>query len=219
MSPVLRLLIIDDQSLVCEGLKMLFETATSYRVVVINNADEAVLAARRERTDVVILDAALPDDQAFDEGHRLAAMQHAPKVIFLDEDVSQLRAHLAFEVPGSSYLVKSEPFGRVVDAVPRVVAGERVFCEAIQARIRDDSSYGLQLVPIDDDDDPLAALTRCELEVLRLLALGHSVRDCADQLKRASSTVDNHRSNIMKKLDLHKIAQLTRFAIHQGLID
>ena len=218
MPPALRLLIIDDQPLVCEGLKMLIETATSYRVVMIDNADEAVLATRRERADVVILDAALPDDQAFDEGHRLAAMRQAPRVIFLDQEVCQLRAHLALEVPGSSYLVKSEPFERVVDAVPRVVAGERVFCEAIQARIRDDSS-GLHLVPIDDEDDPLAALTHRELEVLRLLALGHSVRDCAGLLKRAPSTVDNHRSNIMKKLDLHKISQLTRFAMHTGLID
>jgi len=214
----LRLLIVDDQPIVRAGLKMLLEADALFRVTVTGESSEAVSIARKKKTDVVIIGAALPDDRAFVEAARLVAIQSPPKVIFLDERVHQLRAHLAIEVPGASYLIRTDSFHSLADAVKRVAAGERIFCDSIQSRIRH-GSRGLYLEPTDGGAELITRLTRCEIEVLRLLSLGNSVIECANVLRRSPSTVDNHRSNVMKKLDLHKISQLTRFAMHTGLID
>jgi DNA-binding NarL/FixJ family response regulator len=119
-------------------------------------------------------------------------------------------------MPAVSYLTRCSGIDVLIAAVYGAVRGERKFDPAIESRIvRTSQGWRLkqkQGLP------SVSQLTNRELEVMRLLAQGQSVRDCASKLNLAESTIDNHKSRLMRKLHVHKAAELTHVAIRDGLI-
>ncbi|MCA9235197.1 MAG: response regulator transcription factor [Planctomycetales bacterium] len=118
---------------------------------------------------------------------------------------------------GASYLTRTAGEEALTAAIATILnRDERVFDPAFTPRLRR-TPRGFELADLPTGS--LSMLTPRETEVMRLLSLGHSVADCAENLKLSTSTIDNHRSRLMKKLGLHKAALLTRRAIRDGLIE
>lgn len=138
-------------------------------------------------------------------------------LILLDDQVREGLLLKALETPRTSYLTRQAGVCAVQSAVVSVAATSgRVFDSQIEKRlVRTPAGYRLTRLP---NQESIASLTPRELDVLKLVALGHTVRDCARFLKVSTSTIDNHKARLMKKLNIHKVPKLTRLAIREGLI-
>lgn len=141
-------------------------------------------------------------------------VQHA---LLLDDRVREGLVAAILPFFQVSYLTRHLTSQFLGQAISRIVwQGERVFDPAIAPRVIR-SNRGWQLKQIEGQPS-VAALTSRELEILRLLARGQSVRDCARHLKLSESTIDNHKTRLMRKLHLHKAIELTHVAIREGII-
>ena len=148
------------------------------------------------------------------EAARLLCAEH---VLILDDRLHEGRLSAILTMPNVSYLTRQAGRDLLCAGVLQIArSGDRVFDPSVQGRIyRENGNLKLRQ-PVGQPS--LGLLTSRELQVMKLLAGGYSVRRCAERLKLAESTIDNHKSRLMKKLDIHKIVELTHVAIREGLI-
>lgn len=139
------------------------------------------------------------------------------QLIILDDRVREGLLLEVLNTPRCSYITRDWGFAAIHSTVITAVKNSRrVFDPLIEERlIRNRSGLALTSPP---DKCSIASLTPREIDVLKMVALGFSVRDCAEHLKVSSSTIDNHKARLMKKLNIHKVPKLTRLAIREGLI-
>jgi DNA-binding NarL/FixJ family response regulator len=175
------------------------------------NGKSAVEGIRTSSPDVVIL--GLEATPALIRVIRAAGPDTKIIVFSTRTDDPYLDHILATEPAG--YLLKRESLGRVMQAVRRVVRGDTVFSQSIQSRIVDLGQRAAQGVRSSARE---SMLTPREIEVVALLASGMSVKEAASALSIAPKTVDNHKTQIMSKLDVHNRAELTRYAFVSGIL-
>ena len=208
-------MIVDEHRLVGEGLLALFRAAGGVEAAAVGAA-EAVQTARQFAPDVVVIDVTLPDRGAFQIAREIRAWHPPTRVLFLDEAVRPMHVRAALEVEGCGYWTKHASFDRLAEAAGRVAAGALSFCPEVRRHLVL-TPCGLQFQP-SPDVAAIAKLTRRESQVLVLLAEGLSVKQCAGRMHLAPSTVDNHKSRLMKKLRVHKVTELIRVAVREGLV-
>lgn len=212
-----RLLIVDDHVVCCAGMAVLFRNMQGIcAVVVANEAEEAVGLARQFRPDVVLMDTTLPKYGAFWAARRILECCSGARVVFLDDQVHASHVRETLRAGGFGYWTKHATFAQIAEAVRRAAAGQTSFCPEVHEKLISTSS-GPQFRP-SSRSELAARLTTRELEVLTYVAQGLSVKECAERMRLARSTVDNHKTRLMRKLDLHKAADLVRFAIREGLV-
>lgn len=216
--PPIRVVVADDHAVVREGIRRVLNDDPDVTVVgEASTGAEALAIIEDCRPDVVLLDLGLPDITGLDVVRRLQEAGAPPRVLVLsmhDDDEYVLRAVRA-GVDG--YLLKDEAEPAMLRAAVRSVhAGDSYFSSTAAA-----SLAGALRPPTDagPEADPLDRLTERELEVLRLVATGRSNKEMAAGLGISRRTVETHRENLMRKLDIHSIAGLTRLALEQGLLD
>jgi len=143
--------------------------------------------------------------------------KYAKHVVVLDDRVRDGLLDRLLGYNHVSYLLRRSGFQNLVDAILRISeSGFRVFDPTIAQRVvRTPSGFRLKQ---GEGESSVACLTKREREIMRLLASGQSVRHCAHELQLAESTIDNHKSRLMKKLHIHKMAEMTQLAIRDGLI-
>jgi two-component system response regulator NreC len=137
-------------------------------------------------------------------------------IIVLDEKVDVRRLATLMNVPSVGYFTRAAPFPELVDGVHRLLRGESAFESTIAERVHQ-TPHGWRFRH-GPETQPSTLLTPREIEVWKLIAQGYSVKRCAELLLLAPSTVDNHKSHLMKKLGVHKSLDLTRLAIRDGLV-
>ncbi len=138
-------------------------------------------------------------------------------LLVLDDRVRQGRLAALLKHRQVSYVTRQSSIEVLATCLEQMVqTGRRVFDPEVRGRIRR-KSRGLTL-EYSATGPSIGLLTSRELEVMTLLAQGFSVRKCAEELELAESTIDNHKSRLMKKLDIHKIVELTHLAIREGLV-
>lgn len=142
---------------------------------------------------------------------------YAQRAILLDDRMREGLVAAILPFMQLSYLTRQAGSQALVDAIHRaMLPGERTFDPLIAPRLlKTKHGWQLQHSP---GQPSVAILTTRELEVLKLLAAGRSVRDCAQHMHLSESTVDNHKTRLMKKLQIHKVTELTHVAIRDGLI-
>ncbi|MBL9080697.1 MAG: response regulator transcription factor [Planctomycetales bacterium] len=208
-----RVLIVHDRALVRDGLRLIFATDANLQLV-------AALASLSEVTndvapDVALLASGLDGNLAAEVAELQSKLPRA-KIVLLDDVANDGRVVIALRTDARGYLTARQSGDDVISAVRRAAVGERVFTPEIAARLTV-TPEGLRLRR-SVDEGPLAGLTPREREVMTYLSLGYTVKQTAATLGLQPSTVDNHKTRLMKKLDAHKTVELTRLAFRYGLV-
>ena len=213
----IRVLLLLSETLDCEGLRALLSQCAGLAVLDSTSDLEFGLArSRRLRPQVLIVDPRL-DDQAIFQAAELVSAGLVKHVIALDYRFHEGLLARLLPLPAVSYLTRQMRLEELHQAIKSIVGeSRRIFDPQIAHRvIRSPRGLRLELAA---DGPSVAALTARELEVLQHLAQGSTVRECARDLNLATSTIDNHKSRLMKKLRIHKATHLTLAAIRAGII-
>jgi DNA-binding NarL/FixJ family response regulator len=213
---MIRVVLVDDQTLVRRGIRSLLELAGDIAIVA-EAADglEGLETIRRERPDVVLLDARMPKMNGLDLLRALQAEQALPPTILLttfDDDEVLLDA---VHAGARGYLLKDVTLEQLTDAIRTVAAGGSVIRPAVTERVL----RGLENIRRDFEAlSPPDPLTRREVEILRLMAGGYSNREIADALGTAEGTIKNHASSILSKLGVRDRTRAVLKALEHGYI-
>ena len=207
-----KVLLVDDHKIVREGLRALLEAESDFEVVgEAGDGREANDLVSKCRPDVVVMDISMPGLDGVEAARRIRAREPDVKVVALSVHGEKQFVSGMLRAGASGYLLKTEAADDLVQAIRTVLAGGRY----VSPRLVDSNveNYVQQL--IEEGEQPV--LTSREREVLRLISEGKTNRQIADELYLSEKTVDNHRQHIMAKLDLHNTAELTRYAIKEGI--
>jgi DNA-binding NarL/FixJ family response regulator len=211
---VIRLVLIDDQTLVRRGISSLLELAADLQVVAeAADGDDGVAAIRQEQPDVVLLDVRMPGKGGLDVLTELRSRGELPPTILLTtfDDDEALLAGIKGGARG--YLLKDVSLEQLTEAIRTVAAGGSVIRPAVTERVL----RGLEHVRRDFDAlNPPDPLTKRELEVLRLMAGGYSNREIAGALGASEGTVKNHASSILSKLGVRDRTRAVLKALELG---
>jgi len=211
----IRILVADDHKIMREGLRALLDKQSDMQVVA--EAEDGLTTVRLARElapDVVIMDIAMPDLNGIGATKKIKAELPNVKVIALSMHSDRRFIAEMFRSGASGYLLKDHSFEELSNAI-RVVVSNRIYLSpSIAGIVIEDYVRQLQK----DEVSPVTdVLTDREVEVLQLIAEGHSTKDIAFRLHVSAKTIETHRRQIMEKLDLFSIAELTKYAIRQGL--
>jgi DNA-binding NarL/FixJ family response regulator len=210
----LRVVIADDQPMMRAGFKAVLEATGSIEVVAeAGTGEEAVLAARRENPDVVLMDIRMPGLDGIEATRRLPGQRVLILTTFgLDEYIIE-----ALRAGASGFLLKDAPTQEVVDAVRAVAAGDAVLAPAVTRQLLDQVGRRLPAA-MSRDPQALGELTDREQQVLRMLAVGLSNAEISEALVLSEATVKTHVSNLLGKLGLRDRVQAVIYAYESGLI-
>lgn len=212
----IRILLVDDHTLFRQGLRTLISAETDMEVVgEAAEAGEAVAKAAELRPDVVLMDIGMAGASSFEAARQIRRNRPETKVLFLTMYDDEDYLVESMEVGGSGYVLKDTPASQCVAAIREVYRGGSYLSPRMLSQLVDDFRSRLRTgarVP------RFATLTAREKEVLKLLAEGNSVKEIACQLNLSVKTVEAHKFNLMRKLDIHNKAQLVQYAIQKKII-
>jgi two-component system response regulator NreC len=210
---VIRIVVVDDHAVVRSGLRMLLDAEDDLEVVGdAGSARDAVFEVRARQPDVILLDVTMPDENGIVVLPKLLHEAPDAKVLMLsmEDDPSYVRR--AFGAGAHGYVLKEAADAEVVAAVREVAEGRRYVHPTLGARMVAADAAAQAAA----DADPLSDRER---EVLRLLALGHTNQEIAQQLYISVRTAETHRAHIMRKLSLSTRAELVRYAIEHHQLE
>lgn len=206
----IRVLLVDDHRILREALRLTLAREEGIEVVAeAGSAAEALAGAASAQPDVVVLDIGLPDLSGIEVAARLRRLPRPPQVVALSAQSDKRFVSEMLRSGAQAYVTKSAAAEQLVRAVRSVAAGGSYLCpEVADALVSEVRALGGE-VP---------RLGRREHEVLRLIAGGARSGEIAERLHISPATVEVHRRNIMRKLDLHSVAELTRYAVREGIV-
>lgn len=214
----IQVLLVAGRGLMRDGLHLLLHNSTHDYVVNLAapESEEAMSRVSERMPDVILMVASIASRTGLDLTRRLRLRCPQAKLIILGETLVSGAVREALRLGAAGYVIVSESFSALEVAIHRVVRNQTAFPPEVDARLVA-TSRGLRITG-DAHVGSLDTLTPRELEVLTHLAQGRSVKECARLLQRSMSTIDNHKSRIMKKLGVHRAVDLTRLAIREGLV-
>jgi two-component system, NarL family, response regulator NreC len=211
----IRLLVADDHRMMREGLRSLFEAHGGFEVIgEAENGRDAVARAHELRPDVVVMDLGMKELNGVEATRQIRAQCPGVEVVVLSTYAHEDYVLSALEAGASAYVLKISAHEQLVEAVRSVAMGRRFLSPEITGVIVDLGIQGALLAR--DPSHP--RLSGREREVLQLVAEGHTSGEIAARLHVATRTVEQHRRHIMGKLELHSVAELTRYAIREGIV-
>jgi two-component system, NarL family, response regulator NreC len=206
-----RCVLADDHTLLRQGVRRLLEEAPDFIVVgEAADASEALKLVIEHRPDIVLLDISMPGMSSFEAARLIEEHCSGTRIVFLTMHEDQEYLTQAMRAGASGYLLKDTPAPHLLQALRAVNRGERSLSPRIlQQMERDREGRGRP---------DRTTLTPREREVMKLLAEGHTVRQAAGQLGVSIKTVEAHKFNLMRKLDIHNKAQLVTVAIRKKIV-
>jgi DNA-binding NarL/FixJ family response regulator len=213
----MELMIVDDHPLFREGLKTIVNRDKKYTVVCeAGNGADGIRLGRKHQPAIMLVDISMPGKNGIQMIRELK--ESLPKTRFIIISMHSEADYIveAFRAGASGYMIKESAAGNLIRGLDAVARGELFLDDALSQEVvyklmqaKDDTSAG----------DPYSSLTAREQEVMRMLAEGLNAKEVASQLFISPKTVENHRTNLMKKLGLHSTVELIRYAARLGLID
>lgn len=209
-----RVLLADDHKILRQGLRTLLEQETDIQIVgEAENGRSSVRLAGELTPDIVIMDVAMPDLNGIDATRRITEAQPSARVLALSMHSDGRYVRGMLQAGARGYILKDCAAEELTRAIRTVMANQIYVSPGVTGTIVND--YVRQLSSSDAGET--ATLTRREREVLQLLAEGGSTAQIAGQLHLSVKTVETHRKHIMDKLSLRSIAELTKYAIREGI--
>ena len=213
----IKIILADDHKIVREGLRFLIENQPDMELVgEAGNGRRAAQLVRELSPDVVIMDIAMPELNGVEATRQITAEFPHVKVIALTMHSDRQYVVEILKAGGSGYLLKDYAFEDLVSAIRMVIAGKIYLCPGIADIVLKDYVQHLSTGPTANSPTS-SGLSNREREVLQLLAEGKATRDVASILHVSVKTIETHRQHIMGKLDLRSIAELTKYAVREGL--
>ena len=208
-----RIVLADDQAMVRAGLRAMLELEPDVEIVAeCANGDDALAESRRLQPQLLIVDLGMRGTPLAELARLLRQEQPALKILVLTGDLTERAVKHALAAGVDGYVVKSDEIEELIIAIGAVLAGECYVSSALAAN--------LSLAVAATGSTPhTGKLTQREIEVLALIGQGFNSAVIAERLGLAVRTVRKHRENILRKLDMHNMAQLTAFGIKAGLLN
>ncbi len=204
-----RILLADDHKIIREGLRDLIEGEPGMEVVgEAGDGQEAVDRALELSPDVIVMDVTMPRMSGIDATKEILSQKPETKIVALSIHSERHFIASMLAAGASAYLPKDSAFKQLVHAINASAAGNVYLSPDIAQDVMHDYLKSLTKSPI---------LTDRQREVLKLVSEGMSARDIAEKLDLSVKTVEMHRKNIMDKLGLHSTAELTKYAIREGI--
>ena len=210
----IRVLLADDHKLFRAGIRVLLQTLGDVEVVAeASDGHEALRLAKEQRPDVVLMDIMMPNLNGFDAAARMARACPNVRVIILSMNADEDSVLKTLRAGAVGYLVKSADPAELGLAVRAAARGERFLSSAVSEHV-----VAACLGRVDKETTSLERLTPRQREVLQLVAEGHTTKEIARKLEIGVKTAEAYRGDLMKALDIHDVASLTRYAIRVGIV-
>jgi DNA-binding NarL/FixJ family response regulator len=209
-----KILLADDHRIMREGLKSLLDDQADMEVIAeAENGRRAIELVDELEPNVVVMDIGMPELNGIEATRRIVADHADTKVIALSMHSDRRFMAEILKVGASGYLLKDGAFEELAGAIRTVVANKMYLSPRIADVVVEDYVRNMP----HGQPSAFAALTAREREVLQLLAEGKATKKAAAFLHVSVKTVETHRRSIMTKLDIHSVAELTKYAIREGL--
>ncbi len=215
LGTTLSLMLVDDHAILREGLRALLELEPDFNVVgEAASYDEAVIMAARLQPGVVLTDIGMPGRSGLALVRELRAVCPAVRVVLLTAHASEEYIRAGLDCSADGYVLKDSGHAELMTAIRTVATGQQFLCKAVAGRVL--ASY------LNREEreaaNPLNTITAREKQVLTRIASGQSNKAVARELNLSVKTVEKHRANLMRKLQLHNAAGIARFALNHHLI-
>jgi DNA-binding NarL/FixJ family response regulator len=211
-----RILLADDHTVVRDGLRLVLDSAPDLEVVAVaGDGAEAVDLALSEDVHLAVLDVTMPRLTGLQATQQLARRKPELHVLILSMHDNEQYFFEALKVGASGYVLKTAANRDLIEACRATMRGEPfLYPAAVRALVRDYLERASR-----GETTPSDPLSPRELEVVKLIAEGHTSEEIADQLFISKKTVDRHRANMLEKLGMRNRVELTRYAIRRGLVE
>ena len=213
-SPV-SILIADDHTILRAGIRSLLDTVPDFLVVgEVSNGKDAIHQAGELKPDVLLSDLSMPKTNGTEAIQRIKSRYPDIKILVLTVHKTEEYVHAALKAGANGYVLKEDTSDELINAIQNVALGKTYLSPGICNKV----VMGYLADPGQENiSTSMDLLTTREREVMKLIAEGYRNKDVADYLSISLKTVEKHRSNMMKKLDLHSASGITSFAIKNGL--
>jgi DNA-binding NarL/FixJ family response regulator len=210
---MLRILVADDHDVIKRGLRALLESKPHWTVVAqASNGREAVKQAEMHKPDVAVLDISMPELSGLEAARRIRKVTPETEILFLTVHNSAHMVQEALDAGGRGYVLKSDVGSDLLVAVETVLKHKAFISRGVSGvSYSTKSKESRKLFDV--------CLTSREREVLQILAEGKSTKEVATLLNIAVKTAETHRTNIMRKLDLHSVSELVLYAIRNQVVE
>jgi len=210
----IRLLLADDHKLFRDGLRSMLDGHKGIEIVAEASDGIAVTKLAGElHPDIILMDVSMPDLNGIEATRKISAEHPTIKIIMLSMHSDRRYITEALRAGARGYLLKDSAFDEVLTAIRDCSSG-KIY---LSSRIADIVINDYINLARNADSSAFAILSAREREVLQLLAEGKSTKEIASQLKVSAKTIESHRKQVMDKLNLHSVAELTKYAIREGL--
>ncbi len=209
-----RLVLGDDHKMFRDGLRPLLARHRELEVVgEASDGREVVELAEALRPDLVILDVSMPGLNGIEAARRIRQLDPGIRVAMLTMHSDRRFVLESLNAGATAYLLKDDAFEDLIRAIPRILGGQVVLAEQIGSQVaREYAALAAR-----EEDSVFGRLSPREREVLQLIAEGRTTKEIAALHEVSVKTVETQRKQIMDKLDLHSVAELTKYAVREGL--
>lgn len=215
----IHIMIVDDHQIIIDGLKSLLSGIKNLSIVAeANTGKDAIDALSKTPVDIVLMDIEMPGMNGWDATKIITSCYPHTKVIALTTFSEKAIVKKMLNAGASGYILKNIKKETLLEAIGVVHCGEQYFSSEIALALLKPSAEEI-IIPKKQASLSVNLLSSREIEVLKLIADGLSNTEIGEKLFISPKTVKAHRENIMKKLDLHKVVELVRYAIDNGLIE
>jgi DNA-binding NarL/FixJ family response regulator len=209
-----RILLADDHKIIREGLRSLIEKQPDMEVVAeTQDGLTAVRLTQKLSPDVVIMDIGMPEMNGIEATREIVSSAKSIRIIALSMHSDKRFVLEMLKAGASGYLLKDSAFEELVSAIHTVMSGQRYLSPKVTDVVVEEYLHNLTK----SESTVFTVLTAREREVLQLLAEGKATKQIAATLNVSVKTIETHRQQIMEKLNLRSIAELTKYAIREGL--
>lgn len=216
--PIIAVLIAEDHTVVREGFRRMLELGTGFKVVgEAQDGRQAVEMCAKLHPEVVLMDIAMPLLNGLEATRQILKTKPHPKILILSAHSDDAYVQTAVEAGASGFLIKQTSSHEVCRAIREVHQGKKFFSPTVARRMQQIESHKPHHSGPRNGKTP--SLTSREMETLQLIAEGKANKEIAAELGIGMKTVEKHREHLMRKLDLHDTAGVTRYAISAGIIE
>ena len=211
---MIRILLADDHLLLVEGLRSLLERHSNVEISgVARDGIEAVSLAFQHHPNIILMDISMPQLNGLDATRKILRDLPDTNIIMLSMHADRRYIEEALRLGARGYMLKESATRELLEAITQVQKGGLYFSESVRDQVLHDYVDSIR----DIGKPPSSPLSVREREVLQLLAEGKATRDIAGVLNVSIKTIESHRKQIMDKLRLYSIAELTKYAVREGL--